>query len=42
MGSMSYLQKQNKGASAGRYRTKELPAILPEVQTGNTCKCQEI
>lgn len=42
MGSMSYLQKQNKGKSAGRYGTKKLSAILSEVQTGNTCKCQEI
>ena len=42
MGSMSYLQKQNKGKSAGRYGTEKFSAFLPKVQTGNTCKCQEI
>ena len=39
---MSRLQKQNKGASAGRYGIKKLSAILPEVQTGNTCQCKRI
>ena len=29
------LRQQNKGADTGRYRAKELPAILPEVQTRN-------
>ena len=28
---MPRLQQQNKGADTGRYRAKELPAILPQM-----------
>jgi hypothetical protein len=37
---MSYMQEQNTVENAGRYRTKKLSAILPEMQTRNADKCK--
>ena len=39
---MSRLQEQNTGTNTGRYGIKKFSAFLPEVQTGDTYKCQRI
>ena len=43
MGSLPYLQKQNLNENMGRYKTKELSAVLSEMQKRppNLCKTTE-
>lgn len=37
---MSCLRQQNKGTDTGRYRTKELPVILPQMPQADLDKCK--
>ena len=37
---MPSLRQQNKGADTGRYRVKELPAILPQMPQADLDKCK--
>lgn len=36
MAIMSYMRKQDKAKSSGRYGAEKLPPLLPEMQTGIT------
>ena len=40
MDTMPRLRQQNKGTDTGRYRAKELPAILPQMPQADIDKCK--